>query len=36
MKRACKTPCTQENDYTRIAYDTITNKQLQSYENFNC
>lgn len=28
MKRACKISYTQENDYTRVPYDTIKNKQF--------
>ncbi|NQU51888.1 MAG: hypothetical protein HQ522_05065 [Bacteroidetes bacterium] len=28
MKRACKISYTQKNDYTRVPYDTIKNKQF--------
>ncbi len=28
MKRACKSLCTQEDDYKRVPYDAFKNKQL--------
>jgi|APSaa5957512622_1039677.scaffolds.fasta_scaffold41261_2 hypothetical protein len=28
MKRACKIYCKQEDDYKRVPYDTLINKQL--------